>query len=188
MREMLITLDREVYYRNSANDVPSKILGFTVKGVVLELSDKSTLYCNYFPYSSCCYIIDEYSKEYENFTFKQKNEAYNKNREVQDYIFTKLREIEKLKKGNEEAKKKTLEYYFNEFISIIKSKDFSDTNNLKSLCCSLFITDSGHVNFNMINKVKKECPNVSIYAGKKDSFGWLTGILAVDDNEIVVFG
>lgn len=54
------------------------------------------------------------------------------------------------------------------------------------LCCDLLIKE-GHCNWSNIKKLKEL--GFDVYAGEKDSFGWLTGCVEYPDHErVVVYG
>lgn len=52
---------------------------------------------------------------------------------------------------------------------------------LQQLC----ILPDGHPNFEFMDLVKSRVPRVSFYAGEKDSFGWVTGVMRVNNLELV---
>ena len=63
--------------------------------------------------------------------------------------------------------------------------DFADY--VEGLCCGLLITNSGSCNFCNIRKLKDR--GYDVFAGEKDSFGWLTGCVQKhDDDRILVYG
>lgn len=58
-------------------------------------------------------------------------------------------------------------------------------NVASNLACEELITDSGSCNWDNIKSLKEQGYNV--FAGEKDSFGWLTGCIRTSKG-IVVFG
>lgn len=58
-------------------------------------------------------------------------------------------------------------------------------NKADTLACEKLITDSGSCNWNNIKSLKEQGYNV--FAGEKDSFGWLTGCIRTSKG-IVVYG
>lgn len=83
---------------------------------------------------------------------------------------------------------------------IVKQRGFSDgedgwqyidTNTelgsyLELMCCGTFITSGGRCNWETINKIREF--GYAVFAGDKDSFGWLTGCLQKDNGPILVYG
>ena len=48
----------------------------------------------------------------------------------------------------------------------------------------LGITEKGQPNYAFFDRVKAQVKNVAFYAGEKDSFGWLTGVMRVNNLEL----
>lgn len=49
----------------------------------------------------------------------------------------------------------------------------------------LGLTEKGHPNYAFFDRVKQQVKNIAFYAGEKDSFGWVTGVMRVNNLEIV---
>lgn len=66
-----------------------------------------------------------------------------------------------------------------------KSSDTLD--EVEELCNELLITESGSCNWDNINILRNH--GYRVFAGEKDSFGWLTGcIQKIGDQRILVYG
>lgn len=60
-------------------------------------------------------------------------------------------------------------------------------NEVVDLCDEYLITNGGHCNWDNICILRDE--GYSVFAGEKDSFGWLTGCVRKnDDLRVVVYG
>ena len=66
-----------------------------------------------------------------------------------------------------------------------KESDLYD--EIEGLCNEYLITESGGCNWDNIRVLRSK--GYDVYAGEKDSFGWLTGcVRKYGDNRIVVYG
>ena len=71
------------------------------------------------------------------------------------------------------------------YAEYFKESDLYD--EIEGLCNEYLITESGGCNWDNICVLRSK--GYSVYAGEKDSFGWLTGcIQKKGDNRIVVYG
>lgn len=61
----------------------------------------------------------------------------------------------------------------------------SKYNTMLDLIDHLGVADGGTPNFGFFERVKKAVPKVSFYPGERDSFGWVTGVMRVNNLEIV---
>ena len=60
-------------------------------------------------------------------------------------------------------------------------------NYVSELCCELLISDNGGCNYENISILRNN--GYDVFAGEKDSFGWLTGCVQKEgSNKILVYG
>lgn len=66
-------------------------------------------------------------------------------------------------------------------------KEFPISDYVEGLCCACLIAPNGTCNWDNVKILKKLGYNV--YAGDRDSFGWLTGcVKKFGDNRVLVYG
>lgn len=58
-------------------------------------------------------------------------------------------------------------------------------NTVETLACNVLIFDNGGCNWENINKLRSL--GWHVYAGERDSFGWLTGVIE-KDNKLFFYG
>jgi len=68
-----------------------------------------------------------------------------------------------------------------------KSSDtISEIEELANCC---LIEKDGLPDFEAMRELKKLCPRINrIHRGDGDSFGWLTGVIVIDDDKAIVYG
>lgn len=59
-------------------------------------------------------------------------------------------------------------------------------DKIETLACNLLITDNGQPNYSNIGIMRAH--GYRVYAGERDSFGWLTGCIQRGNGPIWVFG
>lgn len=76
---------------------------------------------------------------------------------------------------------------------IVKLQQFFDTeadpdlqNECEILACKYLINDNGSCNWSNIELLKSN--GYKVYAGEKDSFGWLTGVIENGNGQRIVYG
>lgn len=201
MGKCLIEFDRDVFYRtHDCSNRKYKVLGLNPEGPLMLITEPGRepyeLQCKYklFPYS--CYIVDETDNNFRDLPFCKKQEYHLQNKEIQKYVSSRIDEMEAIIEERKRHMKEIIEKAkinhqtdIDKLIKIIDVGDYSDIDNIETLCCSVFITSQGQVDHSAIRAVKKRSKKVvSVLPGDKDSFGWLTGVLYVDGKQIVVFG
>lgn len=63
------------------------------------------------------------------------------------------------------------------------------TAEIDELCNICLIEKGGHPDFEAMCELKKLCPRINrIHRGDGDSFGWLTGVIVIDDDKAIVYG
>lgn len=70
---------------------------------------------------------------------------------------------------------------------IVYQDKHSFASFLEGLACELLINSDGSCNYYNMHKLSKEY-NIDVYAGEKDSFGWLTGCLKNPNGIVLVYG
>ena len=69
----------------------------------------------------------------------------------------------------------------------MKSNDKAE--DIEELCNLCLIEKGGHPDFDSMKELKKLSPRiVNIHKGDGDSFGWLTGVIVLDNNKAIVYG
>lgn len=63
------------------------------------------------------------------------------------------------------------------------------TEEIDELCNVCLIETGGHPDFESMRQLKKLCPRiVNIKRGDGDSFGWLTGVIVLENSKAIVYG
>ena len=63
------------------------------------------------------------------------------------------------------------------------------TAEIDELCNECLIEKGGYPDFDSMKELKKLCPRiVTIKEGDGDSFGWLTGVIILDNDKAIVYG
>lgn len=61
--------------------------------------------------------------------------------------------------------------------------------DIEELCNECLIEKGGYPDFDSMRKLRKQCPRiVNIKRGDGDSFGWLTGVIVLENNKAIVYG
>jgi hypothetical protein len=61
--------------------------------------------------------------------------------------------------------------------------------DIEELCNACLIESGGHPDFEAMNELIKLSPRINrIHRGDGDSFGWLTGVIVIDNNKAIVYG
>lgn len=68
----------------------------------------------------------------------------------------------------------------------MKAGDTSDEIASLANCC---LISQAHPNFENMKQLRELCPRiVTIRRGDYDSYGWLTGVIVLEDDKVIVFG
>lgn len=201
---IVIPMDRELYVRSNLFETTYKILGFSKSGCVMvnieELINKgiysTAVSVTYEPEVERIYTeypIQSFSKPINGESlewYKLKLKEFQKLKEIEESVMSiELDDIDKMIQMIREARQMVKAGQFEIIDGYIQGCDFIE--ELESLCCSVFIEKGGSPDFVNIVKVRTELDyTVNVYAGEKDSFGWLTGVLDLNDDgeSLVVFG
>lgn len=63
------------------------------------------------------------------------------------------------------------------------------SEDIEELCNLCLIENGGYPDFDSMKELKKLSPRiVNIRKGDGDSFGWLTGVIVLDNNKAIVYG
>ena len=63
------------------------------------------------------------------------------------------------------------------------------TEEIDELCNLCLIESGGHPDFESMRKLRKLCPRIiNIKRGDGDSFGWLTGVIVLENSKAIVYG
>lgn len=105
--------------------------------------------------------------------------------EKMNFLLDTLREIE-IEENIKESTRDNAEY-----LCYIKWPDENLRNEMDALCCDLFIDNNGDpnmANIHIFNDVLQS--DYYVGPGERDSFGWLTGVIATTDDSLLmlVFG
>lgn len=202
--KLIITMDRDIYMSNGKLSTVYKILGYNENGCVIldiERMLKHKAYCVPMIVSYQPKTIDLYTEYPIVYTkrldvetvewFESKTQEYKecKAKQEQERITIQLDDMNKLVQMIREARQMITAGQLISEEGYLNDSEFVE--ELRSLCCSVFIRGDGSVNYPNISKVKKELDGtVDIFPGEKDSFGWLTGVLDINDDgeHMVVFG
>ena len=63
------------------------------------------------------------------------------------------------------------------------------TEEIDELCNICLIETGGHPDFESMKQLRKLCPRIiNIKRGDGDSFGWLTGVIILENSKAIVYG
>ena len=63
------------------------------------------------------------------------------------------------------------------------------TEEIDELCNVCLIETVGHPDFESMRQLRKLCPRIiNIKRGDGDSFGWLTGVIVLENSKAIVYG
>ena len=63
------------------------------------------------------------------------------------------------------------------------------TEEIDELCNVCLIETGGHPDFESMRQLRKLCPRIiNIKRGDGDSFGWLTGVIVLENSRAIVYG
>lgn len=63
------------------------------------------------------------------------------------------------------------------------------TEEIDELCNVCLIETGGHPDFESMRQLRKLCPRIiNIKRGDGDSFGWLTGVIVLENSKAIVYG
>ena len=95
--------------------------------------------------------------------------------------------MEELMKKLEELYNEKDNYYVDEYDKWAYFKDSELYDEVTTLCCGKLITNDGACNWDNINILRNN--GYSVFAGDRDSFGWLVGCIRKhDDKRTVCYG